>query len=347
MNDNRLAQLFFEHRGKTIDKWEQYLGIYARELAPLIAAKQPVRLLEIGVQNGGSLELWAKYLPEGSEIIGVDIDPKVGELSFEGNVRAFVADATDAVAMLNIVGEKTFDIIIDDGSHNSPDIIAAFKALYNRLAYGGKFIIEDIHASYWASHHGGFRNSSSAVEFFKGLVDGLNADHFTVEVPAETAEDLRRYNRSLASISFYDSVIVIDKLAGPKAAAYRRMLSGVRGDVIDSFKLVTLLPSQRVETLLLSEPQKHHIDTCFFDWFADAQNRIRRLTERLSKAEGEVELRTTTMAHLEPALAQARAELAEAQVKAVNLENELAILRNSASWRFTAPLRKLVARMRR
>ena len=31
---NQLVDLFFEHRGKTIDKWEHYLSIYAREFAP-------------------------------------------------------------------------------------------------------------------------------------------------------------------------------------------------------------------------------------------------------------------------------------------------------------------------
>ena len=57
---DQLVDLFFEHRGKTIDKWEHYLSIYAREFAPFFALRRPIRLLEIGVQNGGSLELWAK-----------------------------------------------------------------------------------------------------------------------------------------------------------------------------------------------------------------------------------------------------------------------------------------------
>ena len=70
---NQLAELFFEHRGKAIDKLEHYFAIYSRELAPFVASQLPVRLLEIGVQNGGSLELWPKYLPEGTEVREVSL----------------------------------------------------------------------------------------------------------------------------------------------------------------------------------------------------------------------------------------------------------------------------------
>jgi hypothetical protein len=64
----QLNDLFFEHDAKRVDKWEQYLGTYQSELAPFVERGTPVRLLEIGVQNGGSLELWANYLPTGSVI---------------------------------------------------------------------------------------------------------------------------------------------------------------------------------------------------------------------------------------------------------------------------------------
>ena len=109
-------------------------------------------MLEIGVQNGGSLEVWSKFLPHGSAIIGIDIDPAVGELSFSGNVRAFVADINDMAKVEANIGTEPFDIIIDDGSHTSPDIISAFKHLFSKLAPGGKYFAKDLHCSYWKSH---------------------------------------------------------------------------------------------------------------------------------------------------------------------------------------------------
>src|ERR1700730_10944805 len=104
MNDNRLARLFFQHEGKLSDKWEQYLSIYETELKRFVEQGKPVRLLEIGVQNGGSLEIWAKYLPPDSTVIGVDIDPAVQNLRFEGNVRAFVADVNDSAKVERLIG---------------------------------------------------------------------------------------------------------------------------------------------------------------------------------------------------------------------------------------------------
>src|ERR1700677_1523040 len=104
MSNVRLARLVFEHDGKLTDKWEQYLGIYQGEMERFVAAGKPVRLLEIGVQNGGSLEIWSKFLPPGSAMLGIDIDPAVSNLKFAGNIRAFVADVNDVEKVERCIG---------------------------------------------------------------------------------------------------------------------------------------------------------------------------------------------------------------------------------------------------
>ena len=152
--------------------------------------RRPIRLLEIGVQNGGSLEVWSKYLPPDSTIIGIDIDPAVEKLNFNGNVRAFVADINDVDKVDRLIGPEPFDVIIDDGSHTSSDIISTFRRLFPRLALGGKYIVEDLHASYWKSHEGGLRLRSSSIEYFKDVVDALNADYFEFErLPHRRSKD--------------------------------------------------------------------------------------------------------------------------------------------------------------
>ena len=173
-----LADIFMEHDGYLTDKWEQYLGIYESEFAPFIAGGQPISLLEIGVQNGGSLEVWQKYLPAGSRIVGIDINPDCAKLELDENTTLHIADGTDKAVLDKILGDQTFDIIIDDGSHRSDDVISTYNALFSRIKGGGKFIIEDLHASYWSEYGGGFRKKGSAMEFLKALVDGLNCDHF-------------------------------------------------------------------------------------------------------------------------------------------------------------------------
>ena len=76
--DNRVAtfsKIFTEHDGYVSDKWEQYLPAYEAVLRRFIDSAKPDRLLEIGVQNGGSLQIWSKHLPPGSIMVGIDIDP--------------------------------------------------------------------------------------------------------------------------------------------------------------------------------------------------------------------------------------------------------------------------------
>ena len=94
---------------------------------------RPVNLLEIGVQNGGSLQVWSKYLPPGSAAFGIDIDPACAALRFDANVSARVDDATRPAELDRMLGEAPFDIIVYDGSHRSEDVIATFRAYFGCL----------------------------------------------------------------------------------------------------------------------------------------------------------------------------------------------------------------------
>jgi hypothetical protein len=76
-----LKELYMEHQGKVSDKWSLYLNEYERLLSPY--RKMKINLLEIGVQNGGSLEIWGKYFPHAKKIIGCDINPDCKKLSYE------------------------------------------------------------------------------------------------------------------------------------------------------------------------------------------------------------------------------------------------------------------------
>ncbi|WP_022722446.1 class I SAM-dependent methyltransferase [Rhodopseudomonas sp. B29] len=259
---NRLAEIFLAHDGKLTDKWEQYFPIYAGELARYVDSGTPVRLLEVGVQNGGSLEVWSKYLPAGSHIVGVDIDPLVGNLTFEGNVRAHVADINDTDRVDSLIGGEPFDVIVDDGSHTSSDIIATFRRLFPRLAPGGKFIIEDLHASYWKSHEGGLRLKTSSIEYFKGLVDAVNADYIdkSENLSADEKSELQEFGRQIARISFYDSVAVVEKLAQDKKGPYRHVLSGQLAAVNDPTEFIINAPSSLVSSWILSEVAARSID---------------------------------------------------------------------------------------
>jgi len=70
-----LKQLFLEHQGKVSDKWSLYLDEWDRFFKPY--RDQSINLLEIGIQNGGSLEIWSRYFPKAGKLVGCDIDKKM------------------------------------------------------------------------------------------------------------------------------------------------------------------------------------------------------------------------------------------------------------------------------
>lgn len=258
----RFQDAFMDHRGNLIDKWEHYLGIYDCELAPFVAAGAPVSLLEIGVQNGGSLQLWRDYLPEGSRIVGLDINPDCATLPGMDGIEVHVVDGTDRAQIDAVLGDAMFDIVIDDGSHRSGDVVKTYQALFHRLRGGGKLFIEDLHASYWADYGGGFRTPGSAMEFLKGLVDGLNSDHFreTGDVANAELDHLRDFGQSVVRTTFYDSVAVIEFMATPRVAPYRRVHSGSEGTVAPLSSFLPLDGRARPSTLLVGATTARSID---------------------------------------------------------------------------------------
>ena len=341
---NQLAELFFSSEGKVSDKWEQFLAIYDLELKSFVDGNQPVRLLEIGVQNGGSLELWSAYLPPGSTIVGLDIDPAVEALRFEGDVRAHCVDVNDIRRIEEALGDQTFDIVIDDGSHRSSDIIAAFQILFSKIRPGGKYIVEDLHASYWASHEGGFRLASSAIEHFKNLVDALNADHFQPDprLSDETRAQLTRANRHLARISFYDSVVVVEKLCAEKTIPFRRLFGGRKlGVMAPGFVVKHTAPSV-LRDAFISRSAVHWLNEGLLDQVdhhrahankVEAQNRRQAdaYDHKLKHLESELEALRADNAVLTRERDQSALSCAESERSAVAARGELDIVSQKLS----------------
>ena len=219
--EKTLSSLYAAHQGYVSDKWASYLPVYDRWFASYQA--MPVRLLEVGVQNGGSLQIWAKYFVDAKKIVGCDINPDCAQLEFEDSRVALVLGDVKAAAVREqiLAQSDVYDIIIDDGSHKIADIIKTFKLFYSRLAPGGIYVIEDLHCSYWAKWHGGLWRSDSAMEFFKSLTDVVNLESWGAGfLPADWVAKLKTKSHSrfkpadyadIETISFYNSMCLITK----------------------------------------------------------------------------------------------------------------------------------------
>jgi SAM-dependent methyltransferase len=113
-----------------------YIEIYEKLFSPF---QNPVKLLEIGVNYGESMNLWRKYFHKDSTIIGVDIIKN--KLLFTD--FTFIQDDATRIKFADTMSDD-FDIIIDDGSHNIHHQILSFIHLFPKLKPGGLYIIEDI-----------------------------------------------------------------------------------------------------------------------------------------------------------------------------------------------------------
>jgi len=174
-----LTEIYKTHSGKVSDKWAIFLAEYDEKF--ILYKDENIRLLEIGIQNGGSLEIYSKYFKNAELILGCDINLKCKNLSYEeSNIQIVVGDATQNEVFKQITENQKFDIIIDDGSHTSSDIIKTFCLYFNQLNDGGIFIIEDLHCSYWQRFSGGLFHPLSSINFFKRLVDVLNFEHWGI-----------------------------------------------------------------------------------------------------------------------------------------------------------------------
>lgn len=220
--EGELAALFFSSIG--LIKWPHYLPVYERALHPF--RQRPVRLLEIGVDRGGSLKAWNQYLGPGSIVVGIDIGPDCARYEDASAGRYVRIGAQQDVAFLRGVTEEfgPFDVIIDDGSHRASHLIASFQYLFpHALAGGGVYLAEDLQASYWPAYRD---VPESFIDFAKGLVDLMHAHYQATgvrEPQFRMGSDQRLagvsvpgVTRLLDWIEFHDGLVVVHKAPSPR-----------------------------------------------------------------------------------------------------------------------------------
>ena len=111
--------------------------------------KKKIKLLEIGIFKGGSLQYWADYFthPE-TQIVGIDLN--IPDITFPENVIVRQCDQNDSESLEALAKEfGGFDIIVDDGAHFRRETENCFRVLWDFVPPGGYYVIEDWAAGYW------------------------------------------------------------------------------------------------------------------------------------------------------------------------------------------------------
>jgi hypothetical protein len=203
MND--LEAYFLNNPGRMIHKWLPYFEVYERHLSRFRGSE--VHVVEIGVYQGGSLQMWKHYFGERAHIWGVDINPAVKQFE-EHRIRIIIGDQADRGFLGTLAREvPRIDILIDDGGHTMVQQRTTMEELFPKVDANGVYICEDLHTSYWREFGGGHLDPRSFIEFSKNYIDRLHA----WRSPDLKTLSVSEFTRTARSMHYYDSMLVIEK----------------------------------------------------------------------------------------------------------------------------------------
>jgi hypothetical protein len=203
MND--LEKYFTENTGGLIHKWRHYFEIYDRHFSRFRGTD--VHVVEFGVSQGGSLQMWKQYFGPNAKIFGIDINPHCKQLE-EEQIEIFIGDQEDR-RFLKSLTEKIpkIDILIDDGGHTMKQQINTYEELFSCIDKNGVYLCEDLHTSYCPNGEGGYKKRGTFIEYSKNFIDYINAWHSVQTSRLSVTE----FTKSVHSLHYYDSVLVIEK----------------------------------------------------------------------------------------------------------------------------------------
>ena len=173
------------------------------------------KILEIGLNTGGSHLMWLDYFPN-ANVYAIDnrivyedkvYDKRTGKDMVMVNgwddrdkdrsavFRGDQSSVKDLNEFINKNGDE-FDIIIDDGGHSMRQQQTSFKILYKYLKSGGIYVIEDLHTSsnQWTELYGytivedGDTLSMTLMEDFENQTDSIKS---TKHIATEEMLDIR------------------------------------------------------------------------------------------------------------------------------------------------------------
>lgn len=113
---------------------------------------RPVKLLEVGLLHGSSLDLWDNYF-DSADIHILEFNQEYIDIQKEKSphVNFTNLNMDDKKAIKKYVETQelgTFDIVIDDGGHTMLQQMNALVYLLPLLKPGGIFVMEDVHTSF-------------------------------------------------------------------------------------------------------------------------------------------------------------------------------------------------------
>lgn len=210
----RLANRFHSDKGTAGDAHSYAIhyqrSFQGRRLDPLVVAEIGLKRVDdrrrlsnstegssdLKVKDAPSLRMWRSYFPN-AKLIGFDIDDfssvKIGNCTI---VQGDSSSSDDLKTMLSAAGGK-IDIIIDDASHASHHQQIALMELFDSLAPGGIYAVEDLH---WQDPDLERPNTPKTRDIARHWQCGL-----TLPSPYLSEQEQRRILDQTSRMELYDS----------------------------------------------------------------------------------------------------------------------------------------------
>jgi hypothetical protein len=344
LSGNPLYAFFAANKGGSpLDKWVHYFPIYEHHLARYRG--RPVRVLEIGVYRGGGLELLRHFLGPEAHMVGIDID-EAARAAIEPRHPVELGDQADP-DFLRHVAEKhgPFDVVIDDGGHTMRQQIVSVETLFPLLTDNATYIVEDCHTSYWPDYADQEPNAPTFLAWCKARIDDLHAYHFSAEqdLPAP-------WQTELDGLHVYDSMVVLDKRHRPAPFSE---LSGTN-EFINYGRTVGLVQLEMLATRDAAVAHAAEVEARAAEVeasrTAEAEARAAEMDafrDEIRILRGELADLRRTASHLDVELGQTGRELEQTRSDLHGAWGIVREMRQSRSWKLTAPLRRIRELLRR
>ena len=186
-------------------KWLHYFEIYNRHFEKFYGKN--INIMEVGVNRGGSLQIWKQMFGESANIYGVDITENCKQFE-DDQIKIYIGDQADRNFWRKIREEiPKLDILIDDGGHYMDQQIVTFEEMFDHVKEDGVYMCEDTGSSYNPKkYHSGYKKDGTFIEYSKNFVDYIHA-WFSNEYNFE----VNKYSRNMHSVHFYPGVVAVEK----------------------------------------------------------------------------------------------------------------------------------------
>ena len=166
-----------------------------------------ITILEIGVYEGRTLKLLEDYFPN-SKLYGIDTRTTYVEQICDERIKTYHCTQDDFEKIDSHLNGIKFDIIIDDGTHQTIHQQKSLGHMFRYLNPSGIYICEDLHTSY---DKGGLCNTNiSTLDMLENYVSYTNYDNYdsyclepTIKSDCIPSEQLEYLNDNIESVEIF------------------------------------------------------------------------------------------------------------------------------------------------